>query len=46
MALRQRGVPPAICPLSGVKNGQKIGKMLSTAAKSVVASEANSLYPL
>ena len=46
MALRQKGVLPAICPLSGAKSGKKIGRMLSTAAKVVVASEANYLYPL
>jgi len=37
MALRQKSVLPAICPLSGAKNGLKIGKMLSTAAKDVLA---------
>jgi hypothetical protein len=37
MALRQKSVLPAICPLSGVKSGQKIGRMLSTAAKDVLA---------
>jgi hypothetical protein len=46
MALRQKSVLPAICPLSGAKSGQKIGKMLSTAVKVVVVSEANYLYPL
>ena len=46
MALRQKSVLPAICPLSGAKSGQKIGRMLSTAAKNVVVNEANNLYPL
>ncbi len=44
MALPPRCVLAADLPLSGVKNGQKIGKMLSTALKDVVASEANHLY--
>jgi hypothetical protein len=46
MALRQKSVIPAICLLSGAKSGKKIGRMLSTAAKNVVASEANYLYTL
>jgi hypothetical protein len=37
MASRLEFVLPAICPLSGAKNGPKIGKMLSTAAKDVLA---------
>jgi hypothetical protein len=37
MALLLESVLPAICPLSGAKNGPKIGKMLSTAAKDVLA---------
>jgi hypothetical protein len=46
MALRQKSVLPEICPLSGAKSGQKIGRVLSTAAKNAVANEANYLYPL
>lgn len=43
MALCQRSVLPAAYPLSGAKSGQRIGKMLSTAVKSVVGNEANYL---
>ena len=44
--MRQRYALAVICPLSGARNGKKIGKMLSTVVKSVVASEARNLYPL
>jgi hypothetical protein len=37
MALRLEFVLPVNCHLSGGKNGLKIGKMLSTAAKDVLA---------
>jgi hypothetical protein len=43
MALRQRSVLLVACPLSGARSGQRIGKMLSTAVKSVVANEADNL---
>lgn len=43
MASRQRYVLLADYPLSGARSGQRIGKMLSTAAKSVVVSEADHL---
>jgi hypothetical protein len=46
MGMCQKSVPAVIYPLSGAKNGKKIGKMLSTAVKNVVASEAHNLYPL
>jgi hypothetical protein len=36
MALRLEFVLPVNCHLSGEKNGPKIGKMLSTAAKGVL----------
>jgi len=37
MALPPKFVLPVNCHLSGEKNGLKIGKMLSTAAKGVLA---------
>jgi len=37
MALRLESVLLVTCHLSGAKNGPKIGKMLSTAAKDVLA---------
>jgi hypothetical protein len=37
MALLLESVLPVTCHLSGAKNGPKIGKMLSTAAKDVLA---------
>jgi hypothetical protein len=43
MVLNQRFALPANWSLSGEKNGQKIGRMLSTAPKNVAASEANYL---
>ena len=43
MALRQRSVLLVACPLSGARSGQRIGKMLSTAVKSVVVNEADNL---
>jgi hypothetical protein len=44
--MRQKYVLAVICPLSGAKSGKKIGKMLSTVVKNVVASEAHNLYPI
>jgi hypothetical protein len=37
MASRLEFVLPVTCHLSGAKNGPEIGKMLSTAAKDVLA---------
>jgi len=41
--LCQRSVLLADCPLNGARSGQRIGKMLSTAVKSVVVNEADNL---